>query len=46
LRALELAEYNPRRDRDGLTAQLICDLIEDMLPQLARALRRAGARDA
>jgi len=46
LRALELAEYNPNRDRDGLTAQLICNLIEDMLPQLARASRRAGAQDA
>ena len=46
LRALELAEYNPNRDRDGLTAKLIRNLIEDMLPQLARGSRSAGARDA
>ena len=46
LRALELAEYNPNRDRDGLTAKLIGNLIEDMLPQLARGSRSAGARDA
>jgi arginase len=46
LRALELVEYNPSRDRDGLTAQLICDLIEAMLPQLAGAACRAGAQDA
>ena len=45
LRALELAEYNPNRDRDGLTAKLISNLIEDMLPQLACASRIAGAQD-
>jgi arginase len=45
LRALELAEYNPNRDRDGLTAKLISNLIEDILPQLACASRIAGAQD-
>ena len=45
LRALELAEYNPNRDRNGLTAKLIRNLIEDMLPQLARASPFAGAQN-
>ena len=34
LRALEIVEYNPDRDRHGITAQLICDVIGDLLPQL------------
>lgn len=36
LRALEIVEYNPDRDRDGRTARLIADLIGDALPQLTR----------
>ena len=34
LRALEIAEYNPDRDRHGITARLISDVIGDLLPQL------------
>jgi arginase len=33
LHALEIAEYNPDRDRHGMTAKLICNLIRDILPQ-------------
>lgn len=33
LRALEIVEYNPDRDRHGLTARLISDLIEQVLPE-------------
>lgn len=36
LRAVEIVEYNPRRDRQGLTAQLICDLIGDLLAREPR----------
>lgn len=32
LLALEIVEYNPDRDRDGMTAELITDLIEAILP--------------
>lgn len=32
LLALEIAEYNPDRDRQGITAQLIAELISDVLP--------------
>jgi len=32
LRALEIVEYNPDRDRQGRTAHLITTLIEAMLP--------------
>jgi arginase len=32
LRAVEIVEYNPRRDHHGLTAQLIGDIIGDLLP--------------
>lgn len=32
LRALEIVEYNPDRDRHGITAELISDLIAEMLP--------------
>lgn len=31
LRALEIVEYNPQRDRHGMTAQLICAVIGDVL---------------
>jgi arginase len=34
LRALEIVEYNPDRDRHGITARLICDVIGDLLPKL------------
>ena len=33
LHAMEIAEYNPYRDRHGMTAKLICNLIRDILPQ-------------
>lgn len=32
LRCLEIVEYNPDRDRHGLTARLIASLIEEILP--------------
>lgn len=32
LRAVEIVEYNPDRDRHGITADLISDLIEQTLP--------------
>ena len=32
LRCLEIVEYNPDRDRHGLTAHLIGALIEEVLP--------------
>ncbi|MFZ4539609.1 MAG: arginase [Propionivibrio sp.] len=32
LKALEIVEYNPVRDRYGITARLISDLIEQILP--------------
>ena len=35
LRAMEIVEYNPDRDRQGVTADLISDLIEEVLPRLA-----------
>ena len=35
LRAMEIVEYNPDRDRRGMTADLISDLIEEVLPRLA-----------
>ena len=35
LRAMEIVEYNPDRDRRGVTADLISDLIEEVLPRLA-----------
>ena len=35
LRAVEIAEYNPDRDKQGRTARLIADLIGEMLPGLA-----------
>jgi arginase len=34
LRALEIAEYNPDRDRHGITARLISDVIGDLMPQI------------
>lgn len=34
LRALEIAEYNPDRDRHGITARLISDVIGDLLSQI------------
>lgn len=40
LRAMEIVEYNPDRDRDGLTARLIAGLIGDLLPGLTRKPRR------
>jgi arginase family enzyme len=30
---LEIVEYNPDRDRGGVTAELITDLIEAILPE-------------
>jgi arginase len=46
LLAMEIAEYNPDRDRHGMTAKLICNLIRDILPQpqRARARRRSDWR--
>lgn len=35
LLALEIVEYNPDRDRDGLTARLISGLIGEILPAIA-----------
>jgi arginase len=35
LRAMEIVEYNPDRDRQGVTADLISDLIEEILPRVA-----------
>jgi arginase len=35
LLALEIVEYNPDRDRHGLTARLIASLIEEILPDKA-----------
>jgi arginase family enzyme len=32
---MEIVEYNPDRDRQGVTADLISDLIEEILPRLA-----------
>ena len=34
LRALEIVEYNPDRDRHGITAKLIADVISDLLRQI------------
>lgn len=34
LRALEIVEYNPDRDRYGITAKLIADVISDLLRQI------------
>ncbi|MGA9395733.1 MAG: arginase [Azonexus sp.] len=34
LRALEIVEYNPDRDRCGITAKLIADVIADLLRQI------------
>jgi len=34
LRALEIVEYNPDRDRHGITAKLIADVIGDLLGQI------------
>lgn len=34
LRALEIVEYNPDRDRHGITARLISDVIGDLVPQI------------
>ena len=42
LRAIEIVEYNPRRDHHGLTAQLICDLIGDLLPPEPRVDAPSG----
>lgn len=39
LRALEIVEYNPDRDRHGVTARLIAGLIDAILPQLTRPPR-------
>ena len=39
LRALEIVEYNPDRDRHGVTARLIAELIDAVLPQLTRLPR-------
>ena len=33
LLALEIVEYNPDRDQQGLTAELIADLIKTVLPR-------------
>jgi arginase len=33
LRALEIVEYNPDRDRHGMTAALISELIAEILPE-------------
>ena len=35
LHALEIVEYNPDRDRHGMTAELISDLIGEVLPAVA-----------
>jgi arginase len=35
LRAMEIVEYNPDRDRQGMTADLISELIEEILPRVA-----------
>ena len=42
LRAVEIVEYNPLRDRQGMTAQLICDLIGDLLSPESRADAQPG----
>lgn len=42
LRALEIVEYNPDRDRQGITAHLIAELIDDLLPQLTRPPRSSS----
>ena len=39
LRALDIVEYNPDRDRHGVTARLIAELIDAILPQLTRPPR-------
>lgn len=39
LRALEIVEYNPDRDRHGVTAALISDLIATVLPDTAGSRR-------
>jgi arginase len=42
LRALEIAEYNPGRDRLGITAALISDVIGDLLAQIESRRPAAG----
>ena len=42
LRAIEIVEYNPLRERQGMTAQLICDLIGDLLSPESRADAQPG----
>jgi arginase len=42
LRALEIVEYNPDRDRNGITAKLIRDVISDLLPRIENSQRAAG----
>lgn len=42
LRALEIVEYNPDRDRHGITARLISELIGEILPQLTRPPRSSA----
>ena len=37
----EIVEYNPDRDRHGITAKLISDVIGDLLPQIEN--RRSAA---
>ena len=45
LRALEIVEYNPDRDRQGRTAHLITTLIEAMLPVVRQTLNaQTGGR--
>ncbi|MGA9962965.1 MAG: hypothetical protein WBP66_11525, partial [Azonexus sp.] len=34
LRALEIVEYKPDRDRHGITARLISDVIGDLVAQI------------
>lgn len=40
--ALEVAEFNPDRDRHGVTARLISELIGKVLPQLTRPPRSSA----
>lgn len=42
LLGMEIVEYNPDRDRGGITAALITDLIEAMLPAANSAPQQAG----
>jgi len=42
LRLLEIAEYSPDRDRHGITARLISELIGEILPQLTRPPRSSA----